>query len=716
MAASLWTKSLALFPAARVCRCSHALAALQSIRAGRTSSVRFTSSSSKALPETLRHDLAEATSAAEEQTTLPHADQPKFETLQGTVSPELLRALMYTPFRLDHMSPVQAAVASRIPTLLQSHEGAIGPRDLLVKARTGTGKTLAFLIPAVEARYRRLRDVGAQAANELGKTKYALIARAVDQYAENNVGVLIVSPTRELATQIANEAIKLTRHLHQFQVRLLVGGLPKGRQYREWIAGRLDIVVATPGRLRDFIMTEPEVVEGLRSTNTFILDEADTLLDMGFREDIEAITQELRPSPQRQTFMFSATVSKAIQQIAKKTLAQDFEFINCVPHDSPPTHLAIPQFYTALPGPSELIPHVLRLIAEDQLTNPGKSKVLVFFSTTKMVQLYSSLLGRIGRRVLPAGHSMRYAELHSQKSMPYRVKTSDWFRKDTSGAAVLFTSDVSARGVDYPGITRVIQIGIPSSPDGYIHRVGRTGRGANMKGRTDLVLMPWETSFLSGRMSDIPLKELTTKELKQSVTELAQAYDSETAVVARDATIPPGVERRLGHMADAIAAAQVKLDENEVRDALIAVRAFYEANHPDLRGMRDAVTSGVREWASVTLGQPVDLPAPRQRSRGGHRSDSVPGTFRRALGRSARNDGGRRRSGDYAQHLRQFVDRSPPTSYSREERSQSGSTFRGDRHREERQPWGERSSRGERSSYGGKGGYRRSSGRNAEEE
>lgn len=197
---------------------------------------------------------------------MSNSDQPKFETLQDAVSVRTLKALTGDPFRLVHMSPVQARVLPLLPGLVQppaSDGEHKGPRDLMVKARTGTGKTLAFLVPAVEARLNALRRVAEEVAQSSATNSKLVITRGVEKYARTKVGTLIISPTRELATQIANEAIKLTKHHDKFEIRIFVGGLPQRKQLREWNVGRRDIVVATPGRLRDFIENEPGFKEDL---------------------------------------------------------------------------------------------------------------------------------------------------------------------------------------------------------------------------------------------------------------------------------------------------------------------------------------------------------------------------------------------------------------------------------------------------------------------
>ncbi|KAI0371249.1 DEAD-domain-containing protein [Pilatotrama ljubarskyi] len=622
MAAPLWSSSLALMPAARICRCSQASMALHALRAGRFSSAPYRTIRTNAVaqPENARSPVRVSIEEdaeplelekvdKEEAPRSPNADMPTFDSMEGVLSPPILRALTRGPFRLTNMSPVQAAVVPLLPRLTAPYEPNTepeGPRDLLVKARTGTGKTLAFLIPAVEARLKRLAQVSEQVVRDVPTANKTTVARAVEKFARSNIGALIISPTRELATQIANEAIRLTKHTDRFEVRLLVGGLPKRPQLREWHTGRRDIVVATPGRLRDFIENEPNFPDELKTAETFILDEADTLLDMGFREDIQAITENMKPPPERQTFMFSATVSTAIRQVARKTLAEKHEFINCVPNDAPPTHHSIPQYYTAVPSASEQLAHIIRLIIEDQLLHPEGSKVLVFLPTTSLTALYYTILNEVAARLFPAGRRTGMGELHSKKNMGRRIRVSDWFRTTKSSAAVLVTSDVSARGVDYPGVTRVIQVGIPPSGDSYVHRVGRTGRGSNMSGRADLVLMPWEIGFLTWQLTDIPLKELPTNQLKQQVAELAAKHDENPKAFGRTLVGP-----KLEQVDEAIADVQKLMSPDDVRDAMVSVLAYYVANHEQLRIKKGVTAAGVHEWAAALLGEKTDLRLPR---------------------------------------------------------------------------------------------------------
>jgi len=169
------------------------------------------------------------------------------------------------------MSPVQAAVLPLLPELARPHgkdESDGPPRDLLVKAKTGTGKTLAFLVPAIEARIKAIDKAGVDALEgNNGRPDAGVVENAKRAYAKRTVGTVIISPTRELATQIAHEAVKLTHWHKDFEVNLFTGGSSKSAQLREFKRGRRDIVVATPGRIRDVLENEPDVAKVLRTAN-----------------------------------------------------------------------------------------------------------------------------------------------------------------------------------------------------------------------------------------------------------------------------------------------------------------------------------------------------------------------------------------------------------------------------------------------------------------
>ena len=367
-----------------------------------------------------------------------------------------------------------------------------------------------------------------------------------------------------------------------------------------------------------------------------MLDEADSLLDMGFRDDIEDIITYLPPSPVRQTFLFSATVSKAIQQIAEQTLSENHAFINCVTQDDSPVHMHIKQFHTVLPSASHQMAHLLRLLAHEQLTNPGSSKTIVFLPTTKMTQLFSTLLREM-KSVLPAGKNTSIYEIHSKKTMEGRTRTSADFRADKSGCSVLVSSDVSARGVDYPGVTRIIQVGIPSSPDQYVHRVGRTGRAgsAGRQGRGDLILLPWEMDFVTWHLKGIPLKPLTVAELERQVGDLAKQLDQDPrayfqefgsketvarpapqmhsshsfGVVGRRSMAPTGPNlfktpyvRTAEEIATRAEELRSNMDSVAVEETFMSMLGYFIPRANELRTNKETVLEGLKDWAKESGG------------------------------------------------------------------------------------------------------------------
>ncbi|KAF8828318.1 P-loop containing nucleoside triphosphate hydrolase protein [Lentinula edodes] len=520
-----------------------------------------------------------------------------FESLKDIISPQTYQAIVGEPMRLKNMTSVQTEVLSHLPQISYPYDPKTPHvRDLLVRAKTGTGKTLAFLIPAIEAREKAIKQSGTQALLDAGlMSDDALVRRVRKRYSRETVGVLILSPTRELATQIANEATKLLHHHKGMEVRLFTGGMNKRTQMRDWMKGSRDVVVATTGRLRDLMESEPEVLRSIQTAKTFILDEADTMLDMGFRDDIHAIQNELPRSPTRQTLLFSATVSPLIRQVASNVLAKDYKFIDCVKSDDSPVHAHVPQYHTVLPNASAQIPHILRLIAHDQLTNP-KSKIVLFLPTTKMTQLFSTVISQLSRDLLPVATTVH--EIHSKRPMESRILASERFRTEKSPASILVTSDVSARGVDYPGVTRVIQVGIPSSTTQYIHRIGRTGRTGGVVGRGDLVLLPWEIGFITWQLTEVPIKPVTAGEIKLQVEELAKKADSEPN---SHKGIRTPFTPRLSDFDSAPDEIMSRFEEEAVRELFVSMLGYYLPKSDELRVEKGVILEGCRDW-SVQVG------------------------------------------------------------------------------------------------------------------
>ncbi|KAJ3879858.1 P-loop containing nucleoside triphosphate hydrolase protein [Lentinula edodes] len=565
-------------------------------RAFKASSTKVTASSrASVLHGSFKASRFETTAAAPVAAGTAKSDAPPtrpFETLKDIISPQTYQAIVGEPMRLKNMTTVQTEVLSHLPQISYPYDPKTPHvRDLLVRAKTGTGKTLAFLVPAIEAREKAIKQAGTQALLDAGLMSDDALERKVRRrYSRETVGVLILSPTRELATQIANEATKLLHHHRGMEVRLFTGGMNKRIQMRDWMKGSRDVVVATTGRLRDLMESEPEVLKSIQTAKTFILDEADTMLDMGFRDDIHAIQNELPRSPTRQTLLFSATVSPLIRQVASNVLAKDYKFIDCVKSDDSPVHAHVPQYHTVLPNASAQIPHILRLIAHDQLTNP-KSKIVLFLPTTKMTQLISTVISQLSRDLLPVATTVY--EIHSKRPMESRILASERFRTDRSPASILVTSDVSARGVDYPGVTRVIQVGIPSTTTQYIHRVGRTGRTGGVVGRGDLVLLPWEIGFITWQLTEVPIKPVTAGEIKLQVEELAKKADSEPNSHLR---IRTPFTPRLSDFESAPVEIMSRFEEETIRELFVSMLGYYLSKSDELRVQRGVILEGCREW------------------------------------------------------------------------------------------------------------------------
>lgn len=340
---------------------------------------------------------------------------------------------------------------------------------------------------------------------------------------------------------------------------------------------------------------------------------------MGFRDDIEAIVDYLPDRKDRQTFLFSATVSSAIHQIAKKTMNNNHTFINTVTDETSPVHAHVPQYHTVLSNAKEQLPHLVRLIAHDQLTNLGKSKIIVFLPTTKMTQLFTTLLRSL-KKNLPAGRTTEVYEIHGKKAQESRTNTSNSFRKDASGASVLVTSDVSARGIDYPNVTRVIQVGIPTSTDQYIHRIGRTGR-RDLAGRGDLILLPWEVGFVTYQMTEIPTKPLQLETVKEEVLAVANKLDQEGLPPSLQSQGRPRLRQYDGgrpvqvqvsfqtplvpvvsHIESAVEELIEELDPSAVNEVFTSILGYYFGRSGELRCTKEVILEGCRDFTTSGLG------------------------------------------------------------------------------------------------------------------
>jgi len=327
----------------------------------------------------------------------------------------------------------------RIQTLVL--EDAIDGRDILAKSPTGSGKTLAFGIPIVE---RTSAD---------GKAPTALV----------------LVPTRELALQVADELAKFS-HAKGLRVGLAYGGAPVHQQAKRLKDAQ--IVVATPGRLQD--LAERRLI-ALDSIEILVLDEADRMLDMGFKPQVERIMRRL--PAKRQTMLFSATLDGEVGELAREYTqnAMRFQSDRLPDHDN---EGEIDHHFVSVTADDKLDRLVQLIDAEDGLT-------LVFVRTKRGAD---RLVGKLVRRDLKA------VAMHGDMSQPQRERALDRFRKGS--VRTLVATDVAARGLDLEAISHVINYDPPEDDKGYTHRVGRTGR-AGKSGRGTTLVLPEQQSDVS---------------------------------------------------------------------------------------------------------------------------------------------------------------------------------------------------------------------------
>jgi len=330
------------------------------------------------------------------------------------LSSELQRALQEKNY--TQPSPIQAAA---IPHLLEG-------RDLMGCAQTGTGKTAAFALPILH-----------------------LLTSNPKPRQPNRPRVLILTPTRELASQIAENFAAYGKHLHLKHL-VIFGGVNQNPQIRALHSG-VDIVIATPGRLVD--LGQQGYVE-LSGVEIFVLDEADRMLDMGFAPDVKRIMGKL--PARRQSMLFSATMPAPIMEIANKLL-HDPVVVKVDPVASTVERISQQVCFVEKEHKLALLVHILK--------EHPKGLVLVFARTKHGSNKLVKWLDREG---IHAG------AIHGDKSQAARERALEQFR--TGKVRVLVATDIAARGIDVKGITLVINFDVPNEPESYVHRIGRTAR------------------------------------------------------------------------------------------------------------------------------------------------------------------------------------------------------------------------------------------------
>jgi len=331
---------------------------------------------------------------------------------------------------LGLIDPLQRAVADAgylkpTPIQAQAIPHLLAGRDLLGCAQTGTGKTAAFALPILDRLSRHPR-------------RHARGPRA-----------LVLTPTRELATQIADDFADYGAHVAS-KCAVIFGGVGQGNQVQA-LRRNVDIVVATPGRLIDLMGQGHARFD---ACEMLVLDEADRMLDMGFIEPIRRIIAAL--PRQRQNLMFSATMPPEIGQLARRILVD-------------PVDVAVAPVSSTVELITQWVLHVdrgdKRALLREVLRDPKMTRVLVFTRTKRGANKVAQELDRNG---------VRADAIHGNKSQGARQRALDAFK--SGGIRVLVATDIAARGIDVAGVSHVINYELPNEPESYVHRIGRTAR------------------------------------------------------------------------------------------------------------------------------------------------------------------------------------------------------------------------------------------------
>jgi ATP-dependent RNA helicase RhlE len=328
-------------------------------------------------------------------------------------------------------APIASALATKgysVPTPIQTQ--AIPPvmagHDLLGIAQTGTGKTAAFALPILH----RLA--------ENPRARFKLATR-----------VLVLAPTRELVSQIAQSFQAYGRNM-RLSICTVFGGVPIPRQER-MVAPGVDIVVATPGRLIDLVSRGSL---DLARVETLVLDEADQMLDLGFIHDLRRIVGLLPHA--RQTLFFSATMPKAIEELAGRYLKN-------------PVQVAVKPAATTAERVDQAVIHV------NQMEKPALLQIVLASQSVDRALVFTRTKHGADRVVRQLGLAGLKAEaIHGNKSQPQRERALAAFR--AGAIRILVATDIAARGLDIPGVSHVVNYELPNVPEQYVHRIGRTAR------------------------------------------------------------------------------------------------------------------------------------------------------------------------------------------------------------------------------------------------
>lgn len=449
----------------------------------------------------------------------------KFNELN--LSQDILKAVEELGF--SEMTQIQE---ESIPLLVQGI-------DVIGRSNTGTGKTAAFGIPAVES---------------------------ITDSDKKSVAVLILCPTRELAMQACEEIRKFAKYKRNVKACAVYGGASMERQIMELKRGA-NIVIGTPGRVMDHIRRRTLKLENLR---TIILDEADEMLNMGFREDIEEILGYI--PEERQTVLFSATMPPEILAITEK---YQREPVQVKIKSSQKTVELIDQYWfmTAMGRKTDALKLLLAAYSPES--------AMVFCNTKKMVDELTEELAKSG---------IRAAGLHGDMKQAQRTQVMNSFKSRTT--AVLVATDVAARGIDVSGIDAVFNYDLPQDNEYYIHRIGRTGR-AGQKGAA--------YTLITSRRQQYDLKDIA-RYTKATITELPlpdkeDIISAKTEAIIREIEEMPMAAEEITDILERLAARGI--DYREVAARLIGSRLAKEIESLPEFDMPKPLKKGGRKGADT---------------------------------------------------------------------------------------------------------------------
>ncbi|XP_061059882.1 probable ATP-dependent RNA helicase DDX10 [Eubalaena glacialis] len=369
---------------------------------------------------------------------------------------------------------------------------ALQGKDVLGAAKTGSGKTLAFLVPVLEGLYR------------------------LQWTSTDGLGVLIISPTRELAYQTFEVLRKVGKN-HDFSAGLIIGG--KDLKHEAERINNINILVCTPGRLLQHM--DETICFHATNLQMLVLDEADRILDMGFADTMNAIIENL--PKKRQTLLFSATQTKSVKDLARLSLKNpEYVWVHEKAKYSTPATLEQNYIVCELPQKISVLYSFLR--------SHLKKKSIIFFSSCKEVQY----LYRVFCRLRPG---ISILALHGRQQQMRRMEVYNEFVRKK--AAVLFATDLAARGLDFPAVNWVLQFDCPEDANTYIHRAGRTARYKE-DGEALLILLPSEEK---GMVQQLLQKKVPVKEIKINPEKLTDVQKKLESFLAQDQDLKERAQR-----------------------------------------------------------------------------------------------------------------------------------------------------------------------------